>query len=113
MTRLQADNVPSPVVVVDSGLPNNADFQNYNPMLKFYAESFSRKGFDVNVRPPGQPVPVGSRVATCDPGSLAWLQRSYTMTVALRDRVCVLARIDGGFPAGGSLSAGTMAGKAP
>ena len=95
LSRLKAVGTPAPVTAVDSGLPNSAGFANYDPLLQFYARELGQQGWLVSVQPPGEPIASGTRVVTCDPVSLAWLNRSYLGVTDVRDATCTLMRVSG------------------
>lgn len=93
LKRLQTDNVGSGLVIVDSGVSNNAGFEAYNPILKFYAEIAEEHGISVSVVQPGFRLAFGTLTASCDAKSLAWLTNRYEFMVRHSDAWCAFGQI--------------------
>jgi hypothetical protein len=93
--RLEAAQVAPSVIAVDTGFINAAGFKAYNPILKFYALRQSTRSLKVQVRTLDDALPMGALVVTCDPDAEDQLRDDYRLSSRLRDRTCVLGRIDG------------------
>ncbi len=88
------------VLILDYGLMNagagsgDVEMTHYSPEADFYAKVENLRGMHVQVIVPGNNLPGGSWIATCDPRSNAWLIAHYDVTVALRPNTwCELAQI--------------------
>lgn len=93
--RIEAAHAPRAVIAVDGGFINAAGFKGYNPILKFYALRELRRGLRVEVHRLGDALPTGADLVTCDPDALEQIQDDYRLTIRLRERACVLARVEG------------------
>jgi hypothetical protein len=71
--ELRARGGVSRVVVFDGGV-ENWNWENYNPMLKFYAEVAQMQGLAVRIAPFDRPVAADEMVVTCDPKLVPLLQ---------------------------------------
>ena len=91
--RIEAAHAARSVIAVDDGFANAAGFKAYNPILKFYALREAGRGLQVAILPAQVWLGVGADIVTCDPSALDRLRDDYRLTVRLRDRDCVLARI--------------------
>jgi 4-amino-4-deoxy-L-arabinose transferase-like glycosyltransferase len=95
--RLEASGLHA-VIAVDGGFINAAGFKGYNPILKFYALREQGWGLRVEVRRLGEALPMGAELVTCDPEALEPIQDDYRLNIQLRDRGCVLARVEREVP---------------
>jgi 4-amino-4-deoxy-L-arabinose transferase-like glycosyltransferase len=63
---------------------NAGQFMHYSPEAYFYAQVESPRGLQVDVAVPGEVLPPGSWVATCDPRSSTWLASHDQLAIALQ-----------------------------
>jgi 4-amino-4-deoxy-L-arabinose transferase-like glycosyltransferase len=83
-------------VILDLGLPNDAGFQNYNPVARFFAEDAGRRGEDIQIATPGTAIANHTTVITCDPRVWTWLKSRSEFTAIQSDTRCVVGRLAGG-----------------
>ena len=80
-------------VIVDQGLPNEAGFQHYNPIARFFAEDAGRRGEHMRLAAPGTPLAKDATIISCDPRVRDWLKPQSFFGVIQSDTRCVLGRI--------------------
>jgi 4-amino-4-deoxy-L-arabinose transferase-like glycosyltransferase len=83
-------------VILDLGLHNDAGFQNYNPVARFFAEDAGRRGEHIQIATPGTAIANDATVITCDPRVWTWLKSRSGFTAIQSDTRCVVGRMSGG-----------------
>lgn len=79
--------------IVDHGLPNDAGFQNYNPIAAFYAREAQTRGEHIRVVAPGAQIPVEATLISCDPLVRDWLKSQSFFTAIRANTHCVMGRV--------------------
>ncbi len=80
-------------VIVDQGLPNDAGFQHYNPVARFFVEDAARHGEHIRLIAPGEPLAGDATIVTCDPRVTGWLQAQTFFSMLRSDAHCILGRV--------------------
>jgi hypothetical protein len=84
---------PEGAVIVDHGLPNDAGFQDYNPVARFFATVATWRGVPINVVAPGAPIATDATIVSCDPQVRDWLKTRQFFTAIKATARCVLGRV--------------------
>jgi 4-amino-4-deoxy-L-arabinose transferase-like glycosyltransferase len=80
-------------VILDRGLPNDAGFQYYNPVARFYAEDAARRGVRIKVAAPGVRIATETAIISCDPVVRDWLKTQPSFLAGRSNTHCVLGRV--------------------
>jgi 4-amino-4-deoxy-L-arabinose transferase-like glycosyltransferase len=87
-------SMPGPrVLVLDGGVENAANFENYNPVLQFHADLARERGVEVDVVNPGHRFRPGDDFLTCDPEALEKAARSVGVVVRRTLGRCAVATV--------------------
>ena len=91
LEEIRQSNRTRDLIVLDEGsnearamISQNPEFAHYSPEAEFFANVEDAHGMRVRVMVPGQSLPPGTWIATCDPRSNTWLTQRYEVDVALR-----------------------------
>jgi 4-amino-4-deoxy-L-arabinose transferase-like glycosyltransferase len=79
-------------VIVDRGLLNDAGFEHYNPVARFFVEDAARRGEHLQLIAPGEPLAGDATIISCDPQVRDWLRARSFFAVLLSDTHCILGR---------------------
>jgi 4-amino-4-deoxy-L-arabinose transferase-like glycosyltransferase len=71
LTDMKANGILGPIVILDDGVNNTANFVHYNALPLFFAEAASTMNMHVTVQTTDRPLPTGEWFLTCDPALVA------------------------------------------
>jgi|HubBroStandDraft_1064217.scaffolds.fasta_scaffold09029_4 4-amino-4-deoxy-L-arabinose transferase-like glycosyltransferase len=83
-------------VILDRGLPNDAGFQYYNPVARFYAGDAARRGVRIDIATPGARIAGDTTIISCDPLVRNWLKVQPFFIMVQGNTHCVLGRASSG-----------------
>ncbi len=96
LAKVQNETRLGSALIVDEGLPNDAGFQHYNPVARFFAEDAARRGGHVPVVAADAPIAKDATIITCDPRVRNSLKAHGSFVVTQSDAHCILGHLSAG-----------------
>lgn len=93
MTDVRARNALDGTIVIDHGLQNNAGFEHYNPIARFFIEDAANRGEHMRLIPAVADLPPNASVLTCDPEIRRWLTSQTSFASVQADARCVFGHL--------------------
>jgi 4-amino-4-deoxy-L-arabinose transferase-like glycosyltransferase len=93
MAEVRARNALDGTIVIDHGLQNNAGFEHYNPIARFFIEDAANRGEHMRLIPAVTDLPPNASVLSCDPEIRRWLASRTSFASLQADAHCVFGHL--------------------
>jgi hypothetical protein len=94
MAQLRDSHALDGIIILDGGVPNDANLRHYSPIAKFFIEDAERHGDHMRLLTTVADLPANASVLSCDPHIRQWLASQESFATIRSDAHCVF----GSFP---------------